>query len=211
MADNTGNKDLITIPATEPTVPQIDLETSRRVLKTIVATHEDSFTDSSALDQIAGYKTEQVREAVRAFGKELFKSRPEFSIIPSLTKKASLQHYTIEAILFTPENWDFIRLTIHSTVALGRKPFNIIEDFPLSNDSSQSPYSNQFFDTREGGAEANIDKLKEEGPNLDKYKVMIKGLRWLSANMLSWDHPGVIMPEQLDHLPLPSPATPQAS
>lgn len=34
---------------------------------------------------------------------------------------------------------------------------------------------------------------------LDEYRFMVRGLRWLSANMLTWGDKGFLMPEQLDN------------
>ncbi|MEO6508870.1 MAG: hypothetical protein ABIO02_02865, partial [Patescibacteria group bacterium] len=43
-------------------------------------------------------------------------------------------------------------------------------------------------------------------PQLEAVRHLWKGLRWHAANMLDWNKPGVVMPEQLDNLPL-NPAT----
>jgi hypothetical protein len=39
--------------------------------------------------------------------------------------------------------------------------------------------------------------------NLEDYRALFKGMRWMFANMLHWDEPRVILPEQLNQLALP--------
>ena len=45
----------------------------------------------------------------------------------------------------------------------------------------------------------------ERNPKLQTFQHIVRGLRWMSANMLAWGDPNTIMPEQLDSKGLPKP------
>src|SRR5260221_64429 len=50
---------------------QVDFDTARTILQTIVNTHESTITETTPLDRIAGFTTEQVRQAEKVIAQSI--------------------------------------------------------------------------------------------------------------------------------------------
>lgn len=197
-----------------PSIPEMKLEEAQTILQTIVDTHESSITEAN-LDRIGIYSAEQIRSAMRIVTQSILDendSKPIddpdeepgwYTTKQKATGEVSLflQPSTLEMMFARPE--DFYDPLLHCI-------------FPLK-DPSEIPYGDeiiQFIDIRstereEGILGANKDSLEYINRNpseaVDRYRNIIRGVRWMSANMLKWRDADIIMPEQLDGAPsLPS-------
>ncbi len=191
---STGNK--IDIPTSQQ--EQVDLKTARTILQAIVNTHENTFVETTPLDRIAGHSTKQVRQAEKIVAQSLVeKSTYTFRHNPPITvflKKKG-----------TPQGELILSLTDESaSLKLRHEREWVLEnDYALEQPEGNMEHTIGFSDYRHGGNEATLHDLKKREPSLQGIRHMWRGLRWMNANMLDWDNPNTIMPEQLDTLPLP--------
>jgi len=180
-------------------VTEMDLDTATVVLQAIVDTHESTITDETPLDQIAGYSTEQIRLAEQVVAESLMESQG--------AEKQALGNPHIRKE--TPQG----RLSLYSrdgSVYLKLNDKNT-GNYILENEfATKEPKDSidrtrpRFTDFRSGRADMTSLYGLGNNPSLAGVRHMIRGTRWMSANMLDWGNPNTIMPEQLDNRGLPT-------
>jgi hypothetical protein len=180
---------------------QGELEKARAVLQTIVDTHEDTIAETTPLDCIAGLTTEQVRQAERAVAQ---------AIIDKHSKGGSVERKYKSVVKKTPqgelnlrirkETWMKEGLELHLN-ANGSDSLLLTNRYALEEPREGIIRPVGFYDYRHGERAATLSALERaenEASQLEDKRMMWRGLRWMSANMLAWDNPNTIMPEVLD-------------
>ncbi len=179
---------------------QGDLETARNVLQAIVNTHEKTINETTPLARIAGYSTEQERQAVRtvaqlltgmhgtvkpdAFERTLSKNTPQGRLTLSLSGD------TAHLFLWNGKSHEVV---LDNTYALQQPKPGTEWYYGFDDHQHRDPWT--------------WEKFSETAYRLHRKQSLLsirydrRGLRWMSANMLDWNNPDTIMPEQLDTLP----------
>lgn len=211
MSDK-GDRELFRVTPHEPVTPELDLETARTILQGIVIFHEQSITKEHPLDTIGLYSTRQIREALRLVGEDLMIrhkakliSPTDPTNIPTLSLDKTAQKDTGHlGIVYRPNpQSNSIALALDTTripkIGFSKSWTMLYCSIPLAEwDTTRFNYHG-FDDYRaETEKHASIGRLNGK-ISIDDYRFMIRGLRWLSANMLNWEGKDFIMPEQLDH------------
>lgn len=197
----------------------MDLRSAIKVLQDIVKTDESGITESSDLTTIANYSQLQVRQALVTVVEKIVKDQhedPKITFIPSapVIDKGNMHGFKIgkedhdclcemgldqsdyDGTVFNPSN---INMSLKD-----REGFGLIEnDFQLRE--SEFWWDGGlcgFVDRRHETREVSIIMDLEAEFDLDTYKKILRGLRWMSANVLNWNNESIILPEDLDnHIP----------
>lgn len=187
------------------TKEDIDLKTARVILQAVIDAREYPISASSLPDKIANYSIELVRCATELVTDDLMN-----------THNAASVNYQRELEKNTPEGKLTILLDQPGTPPgnVGRRidcelnHGEIRYHFPLAepvNDNYKNDFG--FTDIRGETRKISLDCYlcqTEKEFNIDNYRLWVKGLRWMSANLLNWNNPAIIMPEQLDIQPSPT-------
>lgn len=200
-------------PHREMIVPEMDLKAAHAILQGIVDFKEETLTETSPLDQIGEYSMEQVRQAMRLVGNNLLsrykehKDRQDIGYDGNINlnklgkwpdKKRIFLSFGYEPS--PPEGHELIRISLENK----QKEEDLIRfDYPLKNPRDRYElFSNAgFFRYWSHGKSKQVRSSHLfDNFNIDDYRFMLRGLRWLSANMLTWGDKGLIMPEQLGNL-----------
>jgi hypothetical protein len=101
-------------------------------------------------------------------------------------------------------DYDYSDSDVRSAVSPQFPIREIKSTIPLINSTNSfSVFSDKAGSRREEGFHCQDGKYPElYHLKLKEYQLLFKGMRWMFANMLHWNEPGIILPEQLDHLPL---------
>ncbi len=179
---------------------EMDLDTARVVLQAIVDTHEDTITEQASLDRIGGYTTEQVRQAEKVVAQSILKEHgSKFAgQIPGSPPDSSTRKETPQGSLSLALSDAFVTCTLQekeSSHILLRNQFLLREP-----DDTYRLYEKGItgFRDNRSGDRTEIDDL-ENNFTLEGFRRMVRGTRWMSTNMLHWNDPNTIMPEQLDN------------
>jgi hypothetical protein len=181
---------------------QGDLETARTVLQAIVNTHEKTINETSPLDRIAGYSTEQVRQAETVVAQSLM---DEYRIVKhGFDRKLSKK--TPQGILTLSVSDD----NVHMHLWNDEKHEGVLRNTYALKQPQQSGAELFYgFDDNRHNDPWTWEKFSETSYRLRRKQSLLsirydwRGLRWMNANLLEWHNPETIMPEQLDTLPLP--------
>ena len=183
----------------------LSLDMARQILQTVVSTHENSIT--TPLDQVSGFNTQQIRDAASTVFLDLMESHnghvksnrtrvvekldvPDGHVVLQVSKKI-LPNGQI-----TDQDW---RLYLGSDKD-GKRQLEVF--FPLVDAENKTDLLLiNFADFRK--IKSTFLANRGKPMDIDQYRQLFKGVRWLFTNMLDWDRSGLIMPEQIDHLPLP--------
>jgi hypothetical protein len=179
---------------------EMDLDTATTVLQTIVDTHESSITSETQLDKIGGYTTEEIREAERVVAQSIMdkygsEKRPYLVSTNKLTPQGKLHLVlgkdVVHLSLFPRDNNE--PPPLHNSFALVEHPQH-----------SEQRKATRFSDSLSGDKIVTSLNTLDKQPTLEGFQHMIRGVRWMNANMLAWNDPTTIMPEQLDNKPTSS-------
>lgn len=198
MTDQS-NSEITKINPKEITTIEMDLSAAHTVLRTIVYFKEESIFEYS--DKIGVYSREQIMSAVQIVGEDLtlrHKAKeipptfyaPSYHEIEKKGPKGTRMKLSIRHIRNSKQSENI-------TLSLKSKDKSILWDqFPFLawDDVSMNPTSG-FIDHR---TEKYVMANDLYNKGIKDYRFMLRGLRWLSANLLTWDRKGIIMPEQLD-------------
>lgn len=180
-------------------VEKMELPTAQKILRTVVSTSEDKYTDQSSINKIGEFTAPQVRQAFDVVSANIMTTRKaEGSLFVSTKKdthagKLSLKVFkkiSDDPALQRPES---LNLSLS-------KEGNFLLESMLPLRESESLVVNdsmRFADFRGEGRVVSAYELGKEF-TLEKYRHMWRGIRWAAANILDWDREGVIMPEELD-------------
>jgi hypothetical protein len=173
------------------TSPKMTLEKARSVLQAIVDTHENNPATYTSLDGIGEYSTEQVRQAEKLIAQSLIKEHGGKNLAFDLF---SLKKSTPQGILSLSLSGDRVGLDLlmNGNQVLDAK-------FPLRDpkETILKIIHTGFYDHRSKQPNANLYDF-EKKPTIEGFQHMVKGLRWMSANMLNWENPQTVMPEELN-------------
>lgn len=211
MSDQ-GDMELFRVTPHEPVAPELDLETARTILQGIVNFHEQSIAKEHRSDKIGLYSTQQIWEALRLVGEDLMLRHKAKLISPTDPTKFPSLGLDKTAQKDTGHLWivhrpnpqaDSIALALDTTripkIGFSKSWTMLYCSIPLAEWDPMIFNYHGFSDYRvEPEKHATRGKLYGK-LSLDNYQFMIRGLRWLSANMLNWEGKDFIMPEQLDH------------
>ena len=194
---STGNK--IDIPTSQQ--EQADLETARTILQAIINTHEKTINETTPLDRIAGYSTEQVGQAERVVAQSLMDAH-------GVVKPSAFEHTLRKN---TPQGGLTLSLgedTVHMFL-LNDESHEVVlaNTYALKQPQSGTEWYYGFDDNRGDWNEKTFEETlyrARRKQSLLSIRHDWRGLRWMNANMLDWDNPHTLMPEQLDTLPPPS-------
>lgn len=197
---------------------EMDLDVARAVLQAIAVSQEESMTEDSPLDKIEKYSMEQVRQALRLVGEDLL-SRHEVTSgdkNSKFLKKEDPQGHVLLGFHYKPKGRDpsideiydkstfFDEMTGIKLSLTNFYPDKHIRNLMSFDFSLRDPKSEldlvfiNFQDMRDPKNERYVNyKNIIESFNLNDYRFMVRGLRWLSINMLKWEDKGLVMPEQL--------------
>lgn len=196
-------------------VQESDLIRAKGVLERIVGIHQDSISEASSLDRIGEYNITEVRDALRIVGENLIVTHNGKRIGQDSNMHIVKYGSQGQALFNMHDGFinnestgrpDSVSLTLHLNGGRYIKSY-----FPLDEGTDMlSPYlfriTELYADTREPVKKVTGEQM-QENLTAENYRDMIGGLRWMCANMLDWDNPEIIMPEQLDSSSLPSPQT----
>src|SRR5579859_6854039 len=180
----------IDVPKGERAVPrELDLSTARAILQAIVDTHEDTITEETPLDQVAGYSVEQVREAEEVVARSILDKHGRMAPLLSKTKEGAKPSGWISAHKSTPQGdltLDFHeKLNVPWTEDIALRLADRISHKRLINNNYalEEPPSNErsrfgFIDNRPGGKRATLADL-DKGVTVEKIRFMHRGLRWV--------------------------------
>lgn len=65
--------------------------------------------------------------------------------------------------------------------------------------------SARFYESTQESKKEVAFRSHGEPLSLEDYRYLFRGVRCLFGNMLEWEKPGIILPEQLDHLSIQTP------
>lgn len=179
-------------PAVE--AKEMDLETARVVLQAIVDVNENAITEQTPLDRIQEYSIDQIRQAVQLVTESLKDKSDEIYPWPEKGESAyfTLQQ-TPQGELYLFKGDDFVELALMST----RFGPDISDRFALDDKEGFDKRFIHFSDVRSGAnIHTGLTDL-EKAPTLAKVRYMIKGMRWMSANLLNWENHTALMPEDI--------------
>ncbi len=195
--------------------PRVDLPTARNMLQAVVSTHENSFTKDSQLDRVGSYSTDQVRTALQIFCLSLLSNHEVVDTELAVSTRKLGSYGELELILFREQDDNLHPMTDFQHVTLRLvDPSNkgqLENTTPLKN---VKPNKRGSWDSNFGFADtrgttvvsqfkrADLSDLKHVF-KLEDFRLMWRGLRWMCANILNWDQPSIIIPEQLDTPSLP--------
>lgn len=187
----------IDAPKVEVVAPrELDLDTARVILQAIVNTHESTITDTTPIDRIAGYSLEQVREAERVVAQSLMDAHGTATYLGNTVIRKDTPQGKLE--LMTENNeikGRGIILMLRTKIgAPGTKYGTVLQNLFAFEQPHQAFAIHYGFEDNRIGQRGNLLK----GASLENIRAMQRGLRWMNANMLDWDNPNTIMPEQLD-------------
>ncbi len=204
---NNENREIVPIdqPELVKTGQLMPLDQARRILQAVVSTHEEQITPATPLEVVAGFSTQQIRDAATAVGvysTSLGRSETFWGSTTS-TKDTPQGRSVLRVSKELGEGGKVIDEYQIAYLALLRGGLYQIEaEFPLREprDNFERIYVS-FKDFRRKKLVSLYSLSKN--PNLADYQHLFRGTRWLFANMLDWERRDLIMPEQLDHLALP--------
>ena len=184
-----------------PMSETLDLQQAGIILLGVVKTDEHTFIATSPLDKIGGYSVNQVRAAVKVYMGDIMKAVPEEFGIQHLQKTDSRR-----AILnlSLKKKLDMLGKPTQELNVLTLDYASVYRDVLLANQFPLADQQIQFLKVLSGFTDSrsrrdiSIAKL-EKNFNLDDYQFAIRGMRWMIANILNWNNPGILMPDQLDN------------
>lgn len=194
------------LPVVSPKVGEglkepISLDHAREILIDIVNVPADLATDQS----IAGYSADDIREAVTSvardvLGKRFGIRRNKIEKFPGDGKRASL---TIDKshIWFTYEDIK-CKPGYENNPDVGRRAVQMI--FPIISQFSAGQTQFQYMDNRkytpgypntQEYASTHVLFKGHEDQKPHQFKILLKGLKWLSSNLLNWRSGEFVVPE----------------
>lgn len=189
-----------------PRTPVMQFGEARRILQAVVLTHESTISLNTPLEAVAGFSTEQIRKAAALVGISVILTHRGNSVfdITTARKFTPSGEATLNmARRFTPEG---LPMEEYQRLYLGLSEgdrFLIESDFPLHEPIDDFERVNVGFRDFRNGTHLSLYEISSRGQfSLDDYRHLFRGVRWMFANMLEWDKPGFIMPEQLDRMAL---------
>lgn len=199
-------------PSTEITM---DLEAAREVLNNVAATSENTVTGISSLGEFAGYPVEVIRRALSAVSLHLIATHPKGitgrSIekdVPRVGSLLKLQLKNPVGSLFKPGEASGTHLDLQLN-----NPSKVFSEvnigFGLTLVETPITKVDAFmFGFRDGKKRVSLEQiiLRRE-PRIDEPRFLMRGLRWMAANLARWDQIDAVLPSELDSLPL-GPGTP---
>jgi hypothetical protein len=188
--------------------PKMDPDTARAILEAIVGTHEKIFAETATpISLVRGYTNEQVREAMQLFADRLMnehKAKENIAksgrILSKNTPEGNLKLH-LKANSLDLELHRYGKILLSNGFALK----------PVEPTGTVYQILTGFSDNRPGNMRTSLFDLgrKSTSPEFRQaFGHMVRGVRWMCANMLDWTNPNTIMPEQLDNLAFP-PSRPQ--
>lgn len=197
--------------STQPSVPDIQssaipLSQASQILQAVISTHESSITPATPLEIVTGFTTRQIREAATVVGLDVVLKHRGDSVFDISTARKTTQYGN--ASLSIHKRYDETGQPteqykrVYLALVQGGK-YQIESEFPLlepENDFDRIYVS--YKDFRHNRLLSLYEIQKRGRFSLEDYQHLFRGVRWLFANMLDWDRPDLIMPEQLNHLPL---------
>jgi hypothetical protein len=173
---------------------EMDITTARTILQAVIDTHEETLTKQTPLDTLGGYTVGQLRQAERVVAQSIIQKVPQRYELVTREKR-------------TPEGT--LQLSV-GTLSVGlnlidftRNRF-IANRFPLSEPGSLTRIFTEYADSHsEQPGGTRLSDL-EKNPTLPGFQQMLRGVRWMSANLLNWENQNTILPEQLDQKALAS-------
>ncbi len=181
---------------------QADLEIARTILQTIVNTHEKTINETTPLDRIAEYSTEQERQAERVVAQSLMDTH---GVVKSSAFERTLRKNTPQGRLTLSLSDDNVHMYLWNEQS---HEVELANTYALQQPKSGTEWYYGFDDHRHHDPWT-WEKFSETAYRLKRKQSLLsirydrRGLRWMNANMLGWNNPDTIMPEQLDSLPLP--------
>ncbi len=186
--------------STRDIIPELmPLDTAKEILRVVVLSNEQSLMGESDLSHVGIYTLQQVRTAMdrisymthALYGGETLDSGVQ-------TVKKDTRYGILHLAIFQTINGDKGEIIAKN---LTMNMDHLIETcIPLGNDNTWlGPVRTRFKDYRKG---TNIyASMYNNGipPTIETYKQIWKGMRWLCANMLSWQEK-TILPEDLNNL-----------
>lgn len=187
-------------PEEVKTQNEMNLDTARIILQALVDTHEDTFTEDTPFDRVGGYTTDQIRQAEEMVARAIIQEYSGGAERGSLEAKHASKETpdgTMHLMLLNDGTTDEASLNL--TLKEGKK-YLLVNEFSLREpDTMSSRFSTRFSDFRSGQPDVTALSTLDYRPTLANFRKMVRGTRWMSANMLAWQDPNAIMPEQLDN------------
>lgn len=185
---------------------EMDLTTAQAILSRIVNIHENTINETTPLDRVSGDSTEQVRQAIAVVS---------LSIMDKYGKE--LPGFMRPGIGDTTQ-WDADKQTPQGALGLFRTRYQVNLFLTKSNRQLSYVFALEEPDIRwkreklgftdsdapEGKQQVLVGFLGRSGQlEIEGVRHLYRGLRWMCTNLLGWDEPTVVMPEQLDNPQLP--------
>lgn len=193
---------------------EMDLDTARAVLQSLVDIHEESISED-AFDMIGEYSPEQIRQAFEVVATSLMREHGgmldehAMTVLPPGSVVQNVEKETPQGKL----SLSLVKSTISNNVSMGLHPYDhsvwslLVNEVSLDEPTGNERWFTGFADYRSGKKEYTLDHL-DQNYSLAGFQQMVRGTRWMSANMLDWQNPATIMPEQLDNRALPPSPSP---
>lgn len=174
-------------------VPSMSLEEARKVLQTLVITHEDLIVDESNLDSVNGLEVYTVRKSLWIVAQDLGANKG------AIRKRTQLGWLTLSIkYIFKDKEKTDIPGNIYMDL-INDGLYVLESEFPLTDsDSWFLQQSVRFSDFRYGKDVTTVYTLQKNF-ELRHFRKIWRGARWLSANMLEWSDSRVLLPEEIDN------------
>lgn len=198
---------------------EMDLETARKILEQIVGTSELSIESLERIETFAGIDVNNIRQAVHVVALSLVDKEMEVRL---RTNAKNNNSPFIEGQVFKEKEAPPYRLTLQTlrenrhgnsgeVDALIMWADERLEDYETKRYEFQFPLKDESENVASfSGSPGNpggffgvnlsiISSRTLSDDPLGDYRVLIKGLRWASANLLEWNtNPNIVLPEDLD-------------
>jgi hypothetical protein len=213
----------------KPAEREIDFNSATLILQKVAATKEtDIKSTDSQIDLLSGFSYSQIQDSFKIYGTHLLLANEPSKSKEVINYQNSASDSSKSRVIIKnlPNDEDLVfKIT---TIKHGQNDFHIIGlnyrmcdehlnsgvemTTPLNKikDISDLNYHMYYDDYRNGvdiSAKGVIlslpDFLAPEQEKIKANQLLWLSLRWLSANMLAWEKPGVILPEQLDNISNP--------
>lgn len=182
-------------------------DSPKNVLSSVVFYHERFIQELSFPERAIGFGMDQIRNAALAISLELMEGvepnqfqKSRMIIKPSKLGQAILQleysnpnQLPNSEKLYAPESVD-LKIVDSENLTFERI---IGTRFPLTEITDRMEALGVHF--HDGRSRSYANAYNQGRPQtLEDIRLHWRGMRWLFANMLTWDQPGVILPEELD-------------
>lgn len=178
--------------------PITNIEDARNILHAVVSVGNDSITPQTPTDRVAGFPFRRIRESIAVVGTDLISrytvEENEQSFVMGKPLRGDVDAILTfsklgrRKIVYDDDRYWSIELDagpLHAEVPL--QISNHMNDVSFTDDRAR--YSRRVFPSN-----------LRESLSVTDHRRLLRGMRWVCANIMEWEKPGFIMPNDLSTL-----------